>query len=132
MVALFSKWVCIGSIPGAVTTNATKGWLGKASWRVPLGILFVVPAVLAAGVWWAVPESPRWEVSRGRYPEGRKALERLRAVGDDDREGQERLEVGWVEMVRGIGEYGRAVGYVSREWPPPYLAVFRCDRNPGW
>ncbi|CCC14932.1 hypothetical protein SMACR_07670 [Sordaria macrospora] len=113
MVALFSEWVCIGSVLGAVTTNATKGWMGKASWRVPLGILFVVPVVLSAGVWWAVPESPRWEVSRGRYPEGRRALERVRVVREDDKEGQERLEVEWVEMVRGIEEEKRLASTVG-------------------
>lgn len=104
MVALFSEWVCIGSIIGAVTTNETQAWLSKASWRVPLGILFVVPVVLSAGVWWMVPESPRWEVARGRYAEGRRALERLRDVSPEDKEGLERLEVEWVEMIRGIEE----------------------------
>ncbi|KAK3492003.1 uncharacterized protein B0T23DRAFT_395438 [Neurospora hispaniola] len=113
MVALFPEWVCVGSVLGAAVTNATKGWLGKASWRVPLGMLFVVPVMLSAGVWWVVPESPRWEVSRGRHQEGRMALERVRAVREDDKEGQQRLEVEWVEMVKGIEEEKRLASTVG-------------------
>ncbi|EGZ67571.1 general substrate transporter [Neurospora tetrasperma FGSC 2509] len=113
MVALFSEWVCVGSVLGATVTNATKKWLGKASWRVPLGMLFVVPVMLSAGVWWVVPESPRWEVSRGRHQEGRMALERVRAVREDGKEGQQRLEVEWVEMVKGIEEEKRLASTVG-------------------
>lgn len=58
--------------------------------------------MLSAGVWWIVPESPRWEVARGRYQEGRRVLERSRDVGVDDKEGLKRQEIEWVEMVRGI------------------------------
>lgn len=118
MVALFSEWVCVASVLGVAVTNATKKWLGKASRRVPLGMLFVVPVMLSAGVWWVVPESPRWEVSRGRHQEGRMALERVRAVREDGKEGQQKLEVERVDMVKGIeeeaGEYGWAVEHVPR------------------
>ncbi|KHE78579.1 MFS general substrate transporter [Neurospora crassa] len=94
----FSEWVCVGSVLGAAVTNATKVWLGKASWRVPLGVLFVVPVVLSAGG------------CRGRHQEGRMALERVRAVREDDKEGQQRLEVEWVEMVKGIEDEKRLAG----------------------
>lgn len=99
MVALFSEWVNIGSIVGAVVTNATQPRLDKASYQIPIGILFVVPVVLAAGLFF-VPESPRYLVNRGRMEKARLALESLR--GGSLR--PEELELEWVEMVQGIEE----------------------------
>ncbi|POS77113.1 hypothetical protein DHEL01_v204490 [Diaporthe helianthi] len=99
MVALFSEWVNIGSIVGAVVTNATQARLDKASYQVPIGILFVVPVVLAVGLVF-VPESPRYLVNSGRMGQARRALESLR--GGSLR--PEELELEWVEMVQGIEE----------------------------
>lgn len=99
MVALFSEWVNIGSIIGAVVTNATQSRLDKASYQIPIGILFVVPVVLAAGLFF-VPESPRYLVNRGKMDKARAALESLR--GGSLR--PEELELEWVEMVKGIEE----------------------------
>lgn len=100
MVALFSEWVNIGSIIGAVVTNATQARLDKASYQIPIGILFVVPVLLGISLWF-VPESPRYLVHRGRLPEARAALETLRGASID---GNEALALEWVEMVKGIEE----------------------------
>lgn len=99
MVALFSEWVNIGSIIGAVVTNATQSRLDKASYQIPIGTLFVVPVLLALGLVF-VPESPRYLVNRGRMEQARRALESLR--GGSLR--PEELELEWVEMVQGIEE----------------------------
>ncbi|KAK3313998.1 general substrate transporter [Apodospora peruviana] len=99
MVALFSEWVNIGSIVGAVITNVTQKKLDKSSYQIPLGAQFIVPGLLAIGLFF-VPESPRYLVNKGKEAEGRKALERLR--GDSLR--QDEFELEWVEMVRGIEE----------------------------
>ncbi|AEO60449.1 hypothetical protein MYCTH_2129548 [Thermothelomyces thermophilus ATCC 42464] len=99
LVALFSEWVNIGSIVGAAVTNATSRFLDKSSYQIPLGIQFIVPAVLSAGLFF-VPESPRYLVNKGRLDEGRKALEVLRSDSLDE----EQFELEWVEMVKGIEE----------------------------
>lgn len=100
MVALFSEWVTVGAIVGAAVTNATQARLDKASYQVPVGILFVVPVVLGCALWF-VPESPRYLVHRGQLAAARAALETLRAGTGA---GPEALELEWVEMVRGIQE----------------------------
>ncbi|KAI4869218.1 general substrate transporter [Hypoxylon rubiginosum] len=99
MVALFSEWVNIGSIIGAAVTNATKNRLDKASYQVPLGTLFIVPAFLAVGLLF-VPESPRYLLYKGKTEAARKSLQKLRG----DSLSPEAFELEWVEMVKGIEE----------------------------
>ncbi|KAL2023354.1 hypothetical protein VTK56DRAFT_3092 [Thermocarpiscus australiensis] len=108
LVALFSEWVNIGSIIGAAVTNATSVALDKSSYQIPLGIQFVVPAVLSVGLVF-VPESPRYLVNKGKVEQGRKALEVLRG----DALQPEEFELEWVEMVKGIEEEKRLASSVG-------------------
>lgn len=108
LVALFSEWVTIGSIVGAAVTNATSKSLDKSSYQIPLGIQFIVPAMLAVGLFF-VPESPGYLVNKEMLSQGRAALEELRS----DSLNEEQFELEWVEMVRGIEEerkLARSVG----------------------
>ncbi|KAI3323485.1 general substrate transporter [Xylariaceae sp. AK1471] len=102
MVALFSEWVNIGGIVGTAVSNRTKNFLTKSSYEIPLGTLFIVPAILSIGLLF-VPESPRYLLYRGNADAARKALEALRG----DSLLPEELEVEWVEMVKGIEEEKR-------------------------
>ncbi|KAK3290802.1 general substrate transporter [Chaetomium fimeti] len=108
LVALFSEWVTIGSIVGAAVTNVTSKSLDKSSYQIPLGIQFIVPAILAVGLVF-VPESPRYLVNKGQLSQGRAALEELRgdSLNDDN------LELEWVEMVKGIEEEKRLASSVG-------------------
>ena len=58
LVALFAYYVNFGSIIGSLIDNYTKHYLDKRSYRIPLGCLYIVPALLAVGLLF-VPESPR-------------------------------------------------------------------------
>ena len=93
IVALFAYWVNIGSIVGSVVVNYTKDRTDKLSYRIPLACLYIVPTILAVGLFF-VPESPRWLLHKGRDQQARCALERLRygAVS------VEALELEWLEM----------------------------------
>ncbi|KAK3367616.1 general substrate transporter [Podospora didyma] len=97
MVALFSEWVNIGSITGAVVTNATSKNLDKTSYQIPLGIQFIVPVLLSIGLFF-VPESPRYLINRGKLVEGRKSLATLRG----DSLSSEDFELELAEIVMGI------------------------------
>ncbi|KAF2647183.1 general substrate transporter [Lophiostoma macrostomum CBS 122681] len=99
MVALFAYWVNIGSVIGSVVVNYTKDRMDKLSYQIPLACLYIVPTLLAIGLFF-VPESPRWLLHKGRDDQARRALERLRAGAIDGEE----LELEWTEMVRGVEE----------------------------
>lgn len=99
MVALFAYWVNIGSIFGAVVDNYSKNRADKLSYRIPLACLYIVPTILALGLFW-VPESPRWLLHKGRFEQARRSLEALRT----DAVEQNQLELEWTEMVKGVEE----------------------------
>ena len=127
MVALFSEWVTIGGIAGAAVSNSTSKKMDKSSYQIPLGVQFIVPAILAVGLFF-VPETPRWLLNKGRAEEARKALEQLRA--DNKELSTEEFETEWVEMVNGIAEEKRMA--TSTAW----LDMFKGMRAPhawsGW
>jgi MFS family permease len=102
MVAMFSENVNIGSIIGSSVTNACRNRLDKASYQIPIGMLFIVPTVLSVALFF-VPESPRYLVNRGKMDQARRALETLRAGSLQPEE----FELEWVEMVKGIEEEKR-------------------------
>lgn len=61
---------------------ATAKRPGKSAYLIPLGIIYIVPAIIAVGLFF-IPESPRWLLLKGRREEGVKSLARLRPDGAD-------------------------------------------------
>ncbi len=94
-----SKGVNIGSIVGATVDNFTRVHLGKSSYQIPLGCLYIVPTILAVALFF-VPESPRWLLHKGRDEQARASLEKLRGTSVESKY----IELEWAEMVRGVEE----------------------------
>jgi MFS transporter, SP family, sugar:H+ symporter len=62
---------------GTVIDNATSNFEGKRDYILPLGIVYVVPGLLAVGMIF-IPESPRWLLQMDHEEKARKALYWLR------------------------------------------------------
>lgn len=68
------------------------------SWRIPIGLFYLIPSIIAVGVWF-LPESPRWLLQKGRVEEARENLIKFRsgaftdeAIDDEFRETQAQLD----------------------------------------
>ena len=51
---------------------------GEFQWRFPLSLQIPPGVILAIGILWFLPESPRWLIQVGRYDEARKAFDQIR------------------------------------------------------
>ncbi|OAQ99670.1 hypothetical protein LLEC1_03656 [Akanthomyces lecanii] len=74
-----SYWLAI-KFGGLVVTSIVRGTStikGNASWRIPISLILVIPAILIILVWF-IPESPRWLLLRGRRDAALSSLARLR------------------------------------------------------
>ncbi|KAK5653410.1 hypothetical protein OQA88_8895 [Cercophora sp. LCS_1] len=108
MVGLSTEWILIGSIVAAAITNATQVRMDKFSYLLPLGVLLILPAVLATFLLF-VPESPRYLLIREREADARKSLETLRGSSVSPNE----LDIEFTEMIKGIQEEKRVSSTVG-------------------
>ncbi|KAG7133082.1 Hexose transporter HXT15 like protein [Verticillium longisporum] len=77
VVGTYQQGMMIGALMMAVICRGTSDIDSHASWRIPLGLFFVIPSILAVGIWW-IPESPRWLLLRNRPEEALTSLRLLR------------------------------------------------------
>lgn len=77
MLGAFQFWTSFGSLLGAIIDNFTAKIDGKNSYIIPLGLIFIIPAFLCAGMLF-IPESPRWLLQHKKTEDARKALRWLR------------------------------------------------------
>ncbi|ETI26647.1 hypothetical protein G647_10408 [Cladophialophora carrionii CBS 160.54] len=127
IVALFAYWVNIGSILGATVNNFTKRRMDKSCYQIPLGCLYIVPTILAIGLFF-VPESPRFLLHQGRDAEAKRSLIQLRGSALT----AEELEYEWAEMVRGMEEEkktAKSVGWIDmfRGTSPSLTDIFSAQ-----
>lgn len=66
---------------GALVINSvcygTSGLQGNRAWRIPLGLFYIVPTIVASLIFF-IPESPRWLLRKNRPEEAMTHLRRLR------------------------------------------------------
>lgn len=77
MISIFMFWTSIGSLIGTVIDNFTAKIIGKNSYLIPLGLIYIIPVILCGGIFF-IPESPRWLLQKGKKEEAHKAMMWLR------------------------------------------------------
>ncbi|ETI23910.1 hypothetical protein G647_05717 [Cladophialophora carrionii CBS 160.54] len=81
-LSAFQFFTSFGTLIGTIIDYATSKRPDKSAYLIPLGIIYVVPAILTLAMFF-IPESPRWLILQGRYEEGIKSLRWLRPNGAD-------------------------------------------------
>ena len=59
LLAGFQFWTSFGTLIGVIVDNFTAPMTGSEAYLIPLGLIYIVPAFIAIGLFF-IPESPRW------------------------------------------------------------------------
>ncbi|KAK4937700.1 hypothetical protein LTR10_021710 [Elasticomyces elasticus] len=77
LLGMFNVLVGIGLLIGSIIDNYTAPILSRASYQIPLGIFFVMPATIGVALPF-MPETPRWLIEHDQPGKAREALAKLR------------------------------------------------------
>ncbi|KAL5346941.1 hypothetical protein ACLOAV_008084 [Pseudogymnoascus australis] len=69
--------IAFGQLVASLVNFGTQSIKGDSSWRIPIGLQFIVPVIILALLPF-MPESPRWLISKGRREQAAKSLRVLR------------------------------------------------------
>jgi SP family sugar:H+ symporter-like MFS transporter len=98
LVSCYQLFITLGIFVAYCINFGTEKDQSRRSWRVPMGISFIWPAIMAVGILF-LRESPRWDYRRGHIERARTTVaktygvsENHRAVEREIREIREKLE----------------------------------------
>ena len=77
VVGSYQSGLLIGSLLASVICRGTSTIDDDNAWRVPMGLLFIIPTIVGCGAFY-LPESPRWLLSKGRDVDALASLTVLR------------------------------------------------------
>lgn len=80
--SIIQMMIILGQLVASLINLGTKSIPSDTSWRIPVGLQLVTPAVLLA-LWPLVPESPRWLLARSRDDDARSSLRKLHSSSSD-------------------------------------------------
>ncbi|KAM0745051.1 hypothetical protein ACQRIT_000435 [Beauveria bassiana] len=74
--SMMQMMIVLGQLVSSLINLGTKSIPSDASWRIPVGLQLVTPALLLA-LWPLIPESPRWLLARNREGDAKESLRAL-------------------------------------------------------
>jgi len=83
MISAFQVWTSVGSLVGTVVDNFTAPLPGRDSYLIPLGLIYIIPGIMALGMLF-IPESPRWLMQQGKRERAIKSLRWLRPYDETE------------------------------------------------
>lgn len=108
---MYQFWISFGSLLGVVINNETAKRLDQSSYRIPLGILYIIPVILTP-ILFILPETPRHLAARGKYDEATRSLRFLRDAAYTDLMVEEELaEI--KHSIESHEELSKSVGYME-------------------
>ncbi|KAF9891506.1 hypothetical protein FE257_003973 [Aspergillus nanangensis] len=112
VVGTYQAGLLTGQLIMSLICRGTSVIEGDASWRIPLGLLYVIPSIVASLIWF-MPESPRLLLMRDRPEKAFESLRKLRIgrftdeeINQEFRELQDTINLTvdrghWTEMFQG-------------------------------
>ncbi|KAK3370464.1 general substrate transporter [Podospora didyma] len=82
IVGMVTFQTSLGALFGILVDNYTVRYEGNASWQIPLGVMYIVPTLLAIFLVF-LPDTPRYYVAKGQDEKALWAIRRLRGIEDD-------------------------------------------------
>ncbi|OCT49386.1 hypothetical protein CLCR_04760 [Cladophialophora carrionii] len=70
---MFQFMQSCSQLVGSGITKGTESIASTASYRIPMGLLALLPLLMLLGLWF-IPESPVWYIRRGRLERAKRAL----------------------------------------------------------
>ncbi|UPL02443.1 hypothetical protein LCI18_013377 [Fusarium solani-melongenae] len=77
MVGSYQLSLAVGGLVINSVCFGTSFLPDNRAWRIPLGLFYIVPTIVVAGIWF-IPESPRWLLRKDRVEEAWQNLCKLR------------------------------------------------------
>ncbi|PLB52020.1 general substrate transporter [Aspergillus steynii IBT 23096] len=77
VVGTYQAGLLVGQLLMSIICRGTSDLKGDASWKIPLGLLYIIPSIVACSVWF-MPESPRLLMLNSQPEKAQQALQSLR------------------------------------------------------
>ncbi len=82
IVGMSTFQTSLGALFGILVDNYSRPYGGTASWQIPLGVMYIVPAFLSVLLLF-LPDTPRFYVTQGQDEKAMQAIRRLRGITDE-------------------------------------------------